>query len=73
MVLSVRFDGPIPAGVTERFREIGAAVDPALQVRRVVPLAAYYDELRAVWRFLAWGIGFVTIGGTDCKIHSTGA
>jgi predicted permease len=60
-VLSVRFNGDLAPGVQDRFREIAAAVDPALQVRRVAPLADYYDQLRAFWHYLAWGVGLVTI------------
>jgi putative ABC transport system permease protein len=59
--VSVRFNRPIPAGVAERMREIGAQVDPALQLRRVVPLSQFYDDVRAIWRYLAWGVGLVTI------------
>jgi len=60
-VLSVRFAGAVPAGFAERFRAIGAEIDPALQLRRVVALSTFYDELRSLWRHLAWGIGLVTI------------
>jgi predicted permease len=60
VTLSVRFSGQIPAGVAERFRAIGAEVDPAMQLRRVVPLSRFYDDLRSLWRYLAWGIGLVT-------------
>ncbi|MCA1650433.1 MAG: hypothetical protein LC753_09175, partial [Acidobacteria bacterium] len=60
VVLSVRFAGSIPAGFVDRFRQIGAEVDPALQVRRVVPLSQFYEQLRSLWRYIAWGIGFVT-------------
>jgi putative ABC transport system permease protein len=60
VLVSVRFSGPIPAGVAERFRNIGAEVAPALQLRRVVPLSSFYDDLRSIWRYLAWGIGLVT-------------
>jgi hypothetical protein len=59
-VISVRFKGPIPAGMTDRIRQIGAEVDPALQLRRVVPLSDFYGDLRAVWRYLAWGVGLLT-------------
>jgi hypothetical protein len=61
VTLSVRFGGTIPAGFIDRVRQIGAEVDPALQLRRVVPLSSFYDELRAIWRYLAWGIGLVTL------------
>ena len=60
-VLSVRFDGGVPAGFVDRFREIGVETDPALQLRRVVPLSTYYSDLRSIWRYLAWGIGLMTM------------
>jgi putative ABC transport system permease protein len=59
-VLSVRFKGDIPAGFVERFREIGAEVDPAMQLRGVMPLSQFYDQLRSFWRHLAWGLGLIT-------------
>lgn len=58
--LSVRFHDKIPEGFLERFRQVGAEVDPALQLRRVRPLADYYSELRTLWRHLGWGIALVT-------------
>jgi putative ABC transport system permease protein len=60
VVLSARFPGGIPTGVAERFRKIGAEIDPALQLRRVVPLSSFYNEVRSLWHYLAWGIGLVT-------------
>ena len=60
-VLSVRFSQTIAPGFIERFRKIGAEVDPALQLNRVVQLSGFYDEVRSLWRHLAWGIGLVTI------------
>ena len=48
------------SAVTERFRRIAAEVDPALQLRRVVPLSLYYTNVRSIWRYLAWGVGLVT-------------
>jgi putative ABC transport system permease protein len=60
-VVSLRFGGPIPSGIAERLRDIGAQVDPALQLRRVVPLSNFYEELRTVWRMVAWAAGIVTI------------
>jgi putative ABC transport system permease protein len=60
VVLSIRFHGDIPSGVIDRVRAIGAEVDPALQLRRVVPLSTFYNDVRSVWRYLAWGIGLVT-------------
>jgi putative ABC transport system permease protein len=60
LTLSVRFAGPVPSDFHDRFRTIGAEVDPTLQLRRVVPLADFYDQRRSVWRYLAWGVGSVT-------------
>jgi ABC-type antimicrobial peptide transport system permease subunit len=57
----VRFAGPIPPGAIERVRQIGAEADPSLQLRRVLPLTKYYDDLRSLWRYLAWGIALVTL------------
>jgi putative ABC transport system permease protein len=59
--LSVRFSGQIPTGVVGRFRAIGAEVDPAMQLRRVMPLAKFYNSVRSLWRYLAWGVGLVTM------------
>jgi putative ABC transport system permease protein len=60
VVLSVRFAGDVPSGFVNRFREIGAEVDPALQLRSVNPLVDRYNEVRTPWRSLAWAIGLVT-------------
>ena len=43
-VVSIRFSGPIPEGISERVRGVGAQVDPALQLRRVVPLSDFYRQ-----------------------------
>lgn len=59
-VVSVRFKGRIPERVAERLRAAGAQVDPALQLQRVVPLSDFYEELRALWRTVAWATGIVT-------------
>jgi predicted permease len=61
VVFSTKFAGPIPNGAATRLREIAAEIDPALQVRRVVPLARYYSDARLLWRNLAWGVGLVTV------------
>jgi hypothetical protein len=60
VVISVRFKGTNPEGVIDRFRKIAGEIDPALQVRRVVQLTTFYDEVRSLWRYLGWGIGLVT-------------
>jgi len=60
VTLSVRFAGQVPAGFINRFRHIGAEIDPALQLHGVGSLAAEYTEVRAAWRTLAWAIGVVT-------------
>jgi putative ABC transport system permease protein len=59
-VLSVRARGGIPAGFTDRFHAIGAAVDPALQLRQVMPLTEFYARVRSFWQYVAWGIALVT-------------
>jgi hypothetical protein len=60
-VVSLRFGGPIPPGIAERIRDAGAQVDPALQLRRIVPLSFFYDDLRMAWRMVAWAAAVVTI------------
>lgn len=60
VTLSVRFAGKVPPGFVNRFRAIGAEVDPALQLRRAGPLTNRYDEGRWAWRSLAWAIALVT-------------
>jgi predicted permease len=60
VVLSVRLAGAVPAGFINRVREIGAGVDPALQLRDVEPLSNRYDHGRSAWRWLAWAIALVT-------------
>jgi len=60
-VVSLRFGGPIPSGIAERLREVGAEVDPALQLQRVVPLSNLYDDLRSAWRMIAWAAAITTI------------
>jgi hypothetical protein len=60
VTLSVRFAGAVPAGFINRFREIGADVHPAMQLRGVAPLASRYDDGRSAWRSLAWAIALVT-------------
>jgi putative ABC transport system permease protein len=57
----LRFGGPIPSGIAERLRAVGAQVDPALQLRRIVPLSSFYEELRRAWRLIAWAVGVITI------------
>jgi len=60
-VVSMRFSGPIPERIAERLRGVGAQVDPGLQLRRVVPLSDFQDELRSAWRSVAWAAGIITI------------
>ena len=60
VVLSVRLAGAAPAGFISRVREIGAGVDPALQLRDVEPLSNRYDHGRSAWRSLAWATALVT-------------
>jgi hypothetical protein len=59
-VLSIQFADRPPADVAERVRRIGADIDPSLQMRRVVPLAVFYDEARSAFQMMALAVGFVT-------------
>jgi putative ABC transport system permease protein len=58
--LTVRFTGSVPDTFVHRFRQIGVEVDPTLQLRRAMPLSVFYDDVRSIWRQLAWGLGLVT-------------
>jgi putative ABC transport system permease protein len=60
-VLTMRYGGPVPTGFAERMRAIAARVDPAIQIQNAVPLSSFYDELRVMWRNMAWAIGLVTL------------
>ena len=60
VTISVRFAGPVPPTFINRFRTIGADVDPALQLRGIGVLADHYNEGRQAWRSMAWGVGLVT-------------
>jgi putative ABC transport system permease protein len=59
--LSVRFNTSMPAGFTRRVRQIGVEADPALQLRTVLRLSDYYDQVMSLWRYISWGIGLVTL------------
>jgi putative ABC transport system permease protein len=61
LALSVRFSGSMPVQFIERFRKIVAEVDPALPLRRVMPLSQLIEEQRSLWRHLAWAIVWVTM------------
>jgi hypothetical protein len=60
-VLSLRFSGAVPTDIADRIRRIGADIDPALQVERVIPLSDFNDELRSVYRALAWAVVVVML------------
>ena len=59
VVLSVRVAGA-PANFINRFRAIGAEVDPALQLRGVGVLADRYEGGQSALRSMAWALGLVT-------------
>ncbi len=59
-VLSIQFSDAPPANAAQRVREIAAEIDPSLQMRRVVPLSAFYDEQRAAFQTIALAVGLVT-------------
>jgi hypothetical protein len=60
-VISVRFAAAIPPDFFQRVRMLSAEVDPAMQVRAVVPLSSVYGDLRSFWRYIAWGVGLLTL------------
>ena len=59
-LLSVRFAGAVPPTFIKRFRDIGAEVDPTLQMTDVGVMADLYVTLRMALRSLAWGATLVT-------------
>jgi predicted permease len=60
VVLSVRFAGDVPPTFINRFRHIGAEVDPALQLAEVGVLSSRFDQARAMMRSVAWATALVT-------------
>ena len=60
VVLSVRFAGAVPPAFINRFREIGAEVDPTLQLTDVNILADFYEMVRGTLRSVAWVGALVT-------------
>ena len=60
-LLSVRFSGPAPDTFINRLREIGAEVDPALQLRDAMLLGDFYADGRAAWRSMAYAISLITL------------
>jgi len=59
-VLSIQFGDTPPADVAQRVRKIGAEIDPSLQMQRVVPLSAFYDDARSAFQSVALAVGLVT-------------
>ena len=60
VVLSVRFAGDVPPTFINRFRHIGAEVDPSLQLTDVGVLSDRYDEERALYRSVAGAAALIT-------------
>jgi predicted permease len=60
VVLSARFTGEVPPTFIDRFRHIGAEVDPALQLTDVGLLSERFDETRAAMRSVAWVTALLT-------------
>jgi len=62
--LSLRYDHGLPSdAIAQRLRELSMAVDPALQVRNVVTLTQYYDQVRGLWRVISWSAALATLSG----------
>ena len=59
-VLSIQYSDTPPANLAQRVREIGAEIDPSLQMRRVVPLSVFYDEARTAFQMVALAVALVT-------------
>jgi hypothetical protein len=53
VTLSVRAAGAVTPEFINRFRAIGAEVDPAMQLQRVGRLSDQYDEGRSAWRSMS--------------------
>jgi ABC-type lipoprotein release transport system permease subunit len=62
--ISLRFDRAQPAdGIGQRIRDVGMSVDPALQVRAVLPLNVYYNQVYSLWRMTTWAATMATLSG----------
>ena len=62
--LSLRYDHDLPSeGIEQRIRELSMGVDPALQVRGVVTLTKYYQQVRRLWRVISWSAAIATLSG----------
>jgi predicted permease len=59
-LVSIRFAGEVPPGFINRFREIAAEVDPALQLTDVGVMADLFRSLRTALRSLAWAATLIT-------------
>jgi predicted permease len=60
VVLSARFAREVPPTFINRFRHIGAEVDPALQLTDVALLSDRFDDTRATMRTTAWVTALLT-------------
>jgi hypothetical protein len=60
VVLSVRFAGDAPPAFVNRFRHIGAEVDPSLHLTEVQVLSERYDRDRGLMRSVALATSLVT-------------
>ena len=60
VVLSARFAGDVPPTFLNRFRHIGAEVDPSLQLTDVAVLSDRFDDTRATMRTTAWVTALLT-------------
>jgi len=59
-VLSIAVGDTPKATIAQRVREIGAEIDPSIQMRRVVPMSAFYDEQRSAFQKIALAVGIFT-------------
>jgi len=60
-ILSMRFDRGVPAGFSDRVKQLTAAVNPALQLRQPRPLQELYDQVYSLWRYLSIAAALATL------------
>ena len=60
-IMSVRFNGAVPADFVGRLRQIGAEVDATVPLRDVTLLSDFYYRNRSLWRLISWALAMVTL------------
>ena len=60
-IMSVRFNGEVPANFAGRLRQLGAEVDATVPLRDVTLLSDFYYRNRSLWRLISWALAMVTL------------